>query len=327
MRKHKAKTNDGERYCGIDVAKARLDIEVCNASTATSVMARWTTSNDEAGVAACVDRLLELRPKLVVLEASGGLEGLVTSAMQAAGLAVAVINPRRVRDFARSLGMMAKTDRLDAHVLAQFGWTIQPAPTPVPDEQLQAFSAWLARRRQIVEMRVAESNRLQQSRSELRPGIQQHIDWLDAQLNQIDAGLRKQVAALPAWEARDALLQSAIGIGPVTSLTLLAILPELGTLTRKKIGALAGVAPLNNDSGTHKGQRHCWGGRSTVRSALYMATLSAIQHNPVIQAFYIKKRAEGKKPKVALVAAMHKLLTILNAMLRDNQPWCATAMA
>ena len=312
------KPKQTDLYCGIDVAKEKLDIEVSNEA---GITARWVATNDDAGVESCIAKLIKFKPTLIVIEATGGLEVLIAFRLQQAGLAVAVVNPRRVREFAKALGLLAKTDQLDAHVLARFAWTIKPQPRPLPDEQLQAFSGLLARRRQLIDMRTAELNRFKQTRPELRPGIQRHIDWLDTEIDQIDATLREQIANLPDWHAKDQLLQSAKGIGDVTSFTLLAELPELGTLSRKKIAALVGVAPLNNDSGKHSGKRFCLGGRASVRSALYMASLSAIRYNPTIRDFYLKKRKEGKLPKVAIVAAMHKLLNTLNAILRTKTPW------
>ena len=311
-------TKQNDLHCGIDVAKNTLDIEV---SSEGGVVKRWACPNDEAGVEASVSDLQALQPKLIVLEATGGLETLIAYRLQQAGLGVAVVNPRQVRAFAKASGLLAKTDMLDASVLARFGRTMKPPVRALPDEDLQAFGALLARRRQIVDMRTAESNRLKQSRPELRPGIQRHIDWLNDELGQTDHALRTTVINVPDWNEKDVLLQSAKGIGDVTSLTLLAELPELGTLNRKQIAALVGVAPINDDSGKRKGKRSCWGGRSSVRSVLYMATLSAIRFNPAIRDFYNRKRAEGKLKMVAFVAAMRKLLVTLNAILRTKQPW------
>lgn len=305
-------------HCGIDVSKAKLDIEV---SSESKVVKRWVVTNDEAGVAACLKELQKLKPELIVMEATGGLETLAAYSLQQAGLAVAVVNPRQVRDFAKAAGALAKTDTLDASILVRFGRVMKPIARPLPDEKMQAFGALLARRRQLIDMRVAELNRIQQAMAHLRPGIQRHIDWLTTEVDAAEEDLLKVVIAVPDWHAKDELLQSAKGIGDITSMTLLAELPELGTLTRKEVAALAGIAPLNNDSGKRFGKRKCWGGRATLRSALYMACLSAIRFNPTIHDFYQRKRKEGKPKKVALVAAMRKLLVTLNAMIRDNTTW------
>lgn len=307
-------------HCGIDVSKDSLDVEV---SSESRVMARWKTTNDEVGVEECVAQVQAFKPvpALIVLEATGGLETLVAYSLQQAGLRVAVVNPRRIRAFAKAAGLLAKTDTLDASILARFGRVMKPPVRTLPDEKLQAFGALLTRRRQLLDMRVAELNRIKQSRADLRPNIQRHIDWLTAELDRTDEALRQIVIDVPEWQEKDELLQSAKGIGDVTSMTLLAELPELGTLTRKQVAALAGVAPFNDDSGKRTGKRRCWGGRATLRSALYMATLSAIRHNPTIRDFYKRKRDEGKLKMVALVAAMRKLLVTLNAMLRDRSTW------
>lgn len=309
-------------YCGIDVSKAQLDLEV---SSESRVIQRFHVSNDEAGIAACVQTLQTLKPVLIVMEATGGLETWAAYSLQQAGLAVAVVNPRQVREFAKAAGTLAKTDTLDAGLLARFGRVMQPTVRPLPDAQMQAFAALLTRRRQLVDMRVAERNRIQQALPALRPNIQRHIDWLTTEIDGVEQDLRKQIIAVPDWQAKDARLRSAKGIGDITSMILLAELPELGTLTRQAIAALVGIAPLNHDSGTRSGKRQCWGGRATVRSALYMATLSAIRFNPTIRDFYQRKRKDGKPKKVALVAAMRKLLVTLNAMLRDNTTWHSAA--
>jgi transposase len=307
-------------HAGIDVAKDSLEVIV---STPRRVLARWQITNDEAGVEQCVVQMQVIAPApaLIVLEATGGLETLIAYRLQTAGFAVAVVNPRQVRAFAQATGVLAKTDALDAGVLAEFGRTINPPVRALPDEKLQAFGALLARRRQLLDMRVAELNRIKQACAQLRPGIQRHIDWLTTEIERTDDELRKIVIDVPDWRDKDTLLQSAKGIGDITSMTLLAELPELGTLTRKQVAALAGVAPFNADSGKHTGKRRCWGGRATLRSALYMATLSAIRHNPTIRDFYNRKRTEGKLKMVAFVAAMRKLLVTLNAMLRDHTTW------
>ena len=305
-------------FGGIDVAKGQLDVEVANEEGMQVV---FQTTNDESGVTECVKKLLELKPVLIVMEATGGLEMLIACALQEVGLAIAVVNPRRVRAFAVALGLLAKTDKIDARILARFAWTVKPDARPVGDEKMQAFGALLARRRQLIDMRVAEANRLAQSRKELRSGIQKHINYLSELIDQSDKELQQTVIDVPEWNFKNDLLQSAKGVGDVTALTLLAELPELGTLDRKQIAMLVGVAPINNDSGKHFGKRHIRGGRASVRNVLYMATLSAIRHNPTIRAFYNKKRNEGKLKKVALIAAMRKLLVTLNAMVRERSPW------
>ncbi len=302
-------------FVGIDVAKAQVDIAVRPTGEC------WTTPQTEAGIHDVVARLQTLAPTLVVLEATGGLERGVTAALATAGLPVAVVNPRQVRDFAKATGRLAKTDRLDAQVLAHFAEAVRPQPRPLPAEQAQVLSAHLARRRQLVEMLTAERNRLGTAPRPVRQRIQTHIAWLEQELREVEDDLGTTLRASPVWREHDDLLRSVPGVGPVLSTTLLAELPELGALNRKQIAALVGVAPLNRDSGTLRGRRTVWGGRARVRAVLYMATLVATRHNPVLRAFYGRLRAVGKPPKVALTACMHKLLTILNALLRHRTPW------
>lgn len=300
---------------GIDVAKAALDVAV------SPTAERWTLAYTEREVAALVRRLTPLQPALVVLEATGGLEGPLVGALAAAGLPVVVVNPRQVRDFAKATGRLAKTDTLDAAVLAHFAATVRPTPRPLPDAATQTLAALVTRRRQLVGMLTAERNRLASAPRALRAEIQGHITWLQRRLGRLDEDLDQAIRTSPAWRAQDDLLQSAPGVGPVLSRTLLASLPELGALNRKAIAALVGVAPLNRDSGTLRGRRRVWGGRAAVRAVLYMGTLVAVRHTPVLRAFYQRLRAAGKLPKVALTACMRKLLTILNAMLKHQQPW------
>jgi transposase len=302
-------------YVGIDVCKRTLDIAVRPTGE------QWTVCNDDAGITSLVTDLRALGPVLVVLEATGGYEVPVTSALVAAGLPLAVTNPRRVRDFAKATGALAKTDKIDARVLAHFAQGVQPTPRAVPDEQQRAFADLLARRRQLIEMLTAEKNRLKISPRALRPRIQAHIDWLQRDLDEIENDLVNRIHQSPVWREQDEILQSTPGVGPVLSFTLLAELPELGTLNRKQIAALVGVAPLNRDSGKMHGKRSVWGGRAQVRSALYMATLSATRYNPVIRDFYQRLCNAGKLHKVALTACMHKLLIILNAMLKNRTAW------
>ena len=303
-------------YVGIDVSKAHLDVAEGSSG------ARWRVTRDQRGIAELVERLRARDPTLVVLEATGGLEDLPAAALIAAGVGVAVMNPRQVRDFAKSAGKLAKTDALDAGILALYAERMQPEPRPLPDDEAKALEAVVTRRRQLVEMLTAEKNRLGTARPGVQAGIRKHIRWLEEELEQLDQDLRVQLQASPAWREKEELLRSAPGVGPVLATTLLAELPELGALNGKQIAALVGVAPLNRDSGTLRGLRTIWGGRATVRGALYMATLVATRFNPIIRAFYQRLLATGKKKKVALTACMHKLLTILNAMLKHRSPWC-----
>jgi transposase len=285
----------------------------------------WQTPNEMGAISGLASRLLQLAPKLVVMEATGGLEIPVAAALSRAGLPVVVVNPRQVREFARSMGRLAKTDKIDALILALFGERVRPEPRPLPDEVAQAFDALLARRRQLVLMLAEEKNRLQQARSrEVRSGIQRHMHWLESEIKSVEGGLTDGVRKSPIWRAKDDLLRSVPGVGPVTSFTALAELPELGRLNRKQIASLVGVAPHPCDSGTLRGKRIVWGGRAAMREALYMAALAASRFNPVLRTFYQRLLAAGKPRKLALVACMRKLLTILNAIVRDGQPWRTT---
>ncbi|HET8682159.1 MAG TPA: IS110 family transposase [Micromonosporaceae bacterium] len=302
-------------FVGIDVAKAYLDVATRPAD------AHERLPHDEAGIARLVERLRAAPPELVVLEATGGLEEPVVAALAAAGLAVAVVNPRQVRDFAKAVGQLAKTDALDARVLARFAEAVRPAPRPLPDAAAQALAALLTRRRQVVAMLVAEQQRLPSTPPALRPRIEAHLAWLRQERDDLDRELRRQVRQSPAWRADDELLQGVPGVGPVLATTLIAELPELGRLDRKQIAALVGVAPLTCESGILRGRRIVWGGRAHVRAALWMGTLVAVRRNPVIRRFYARLLAAGKPKKVALTACMHKLLTILNALLRHRTRW------
>lgn len=308
-------------FVGIDVAKDHLDAHVRPTGEAVRV------TNDEDGIAALVARLAAAGPALVVLEATGGYEHPAAAALAAAGLPVAVVNPRQARRFAEATGRLAKTDRLDAAALAHFAEAVNPPARPVPDADAAALAALLTRRRQLVGMRTAEVNRLGTAPPAVARGIRDHVAWLDDQLGRVDRDLAAAVEASPAWRATDDLLRGVPGIGPVVSRTLLTELPELGTLSGRRIAALVGVAPVARDSGRHRGARAIAGGRAGVRSALYMAVLSAARYNPVVRAFYARLRAAGKAVKVAQVAAMRKLLVILNAMVRDNRPWDPAAVA
>jgi len=302
-------------FVGIDVAKTELVIRVRPSGD------RWTVVNDGAGVQALVKRLDRHAPALVVLEATGGYERAAIAALAAAQLPLVVANPRQVRDFARATGQLAKTDRIDADTLALFAERVRPNPRALPDEAARALDALLTRRRQVLEMLIAERNRLEHALPAVRRGITQHIRWLERQLQDVDRDLDDNIQASPVWRAKENLLRSAPGVGPVLSRTLIGELPELGTLPRKQIAALVGVAPLARDSGTLKGKRLVWGGRAPVRATLYMAALVGTRCNPVIRAFYLRLLAAGKPKKVALTACMRKLLTILNAMMRTNTTW------
>jgi len=303
---------------GIDVAQAELVVAV------RPTLDAWTVPNDESGVAELVRRLRPLHPALVVLEATGGYERSVVGTLATAGVPLVVANPRQVRDFARATGQLAKTDRVDAQTLALFGESIHPEPRPLPDAATKALDAVLTRRRQLRDMLTAERNRLSHASGAVRRDLREHIRWLERRLADLDRDLDKMIHASPVWRAKDDLLQSVPGVGPVVSRTLLGALPELGRLTHKQIAALAGVAPFARDSGMWRGQRHVRGGRALVRTALYMAALVAARHNPIIKAFYQRLVAVGKPKKVALTACMRKLLTILNAMVRSNTVWRTT---
>ena len=306
-------------YLGLDVAKTTVQL----ASEPAGLDGQFAT--DPSGLAALVAQCQAQPVTLVVLEATGGYEAPLAAALATAGLPVAVVNPRQVRDFARALGRLAKTDRIDAQVLALFGARVQPAPRPLPDEATQELEAVLLRRRQLLEMLHAERQRLPRARGrEVRRNLRAHIRWLEHSLIDTDATLEALIQASPLWRVQDHLLQSVPGVGPTLARTLLAQLPELGHLDRRQIAALVGVAPLARDSGTHRGRRQCWGGRPALRSVLYMAAFVAARWNPVLRAFYARLRAAGKPGKVALVAVARKLLTILNAMLRDQRRWQCT---
>jgi len=304
-----------ERFVGIDVAQATLEIAV--RPTGDS----WQVANDEVAFGALVDRLRELAPTLIVLEATGGIQLPVVGALAAAGLPVVAMNPRQVRDFAKATGKLAKTDRIDAQVLAHFADAVRPEVRPLPDAATRELAILVARRRQLLEMRVAEQNRSRGVPPRIRAQIREHITWLNRCLAELDRELGQLVRSSPVWRERVDLLRSTPGVGPVLSATMLADLPELGSLSHKQIAALVGLAPLNQDSGKKRGKRVVWGGRASIRGALYMATLVATRHNPMIRAFYQRLLATHKPKKLALTACMHKLLTILNAMVRSQTRW------
>jgi len=306
---------------GIDVAKAELVVAVRPSGE------RWTVSNDERGVRTLVERFRREVPELIVLEATGGYELLCVAALAAVALPVVVVNPRQVRDFAKAIGQLAKTDRIDADILALFAERVRPAVRPLPDAEAQELDALLARRRQLIEMLQAERNRLGQvfgrGKRPVKKSLKSHITYLERELRIADTDLGAMVRTSPAWRERDDLLQSVPGVGRVLSLTLLADLPELGRLSRRAIAKLVGVAPLSHDSGTLRGHRFVQGGRASVRAMLYMGALVATRRNSVIRAFYQRLLAAGKAKKLALVACMRKLLTMLNTMVRTNQRWSA----
>lgn len=309
--------NRSEMFIGIDVSKDRLD------TASYPVVQGWTFSNDQKGMSALIDQLKPQAVTLVVLEATGGLEMPLVGALSEAGLPVVVVNPRQVRDFAKATGRLAKTDAIDAAILAHFAGVIRPPLRPLPCGQARELSELTTRRRQIIDMLTAENNRLPTVSGRVKAQIKAHIAWLEKRLKAIDEDLSKVIRESPIWRQKDNLLQSVPGVGDVVSCCLLANLPELGRLNRKQIAALVGVAPLNRDSGKYKGKRRIWGGRADIRSVLYMGTLVASQHNPVIKAFYDRLCQAGKPKKVALTACMRKLLTILNAMVRNQTMWQA----
>ena len=302
-------------FVGIDVAKDKLDVALLPSDE------RWSVGNNEAEILALVERLKQLNPSLIVLEATGGLETLVAASLGTAKLPVAVVNPRQARDFAKAMGKLAKTDAIDAGVLALFAERIRPEPRLLKDHDLQELTDSLTRRNQLVVMLTAEKNRLSSAPKTIRKDIQEHIDWLEKRIKESNGTLEKLIKKSPLWCEKYALLQSVPGVGPVLSVNLLSGLPELGSLNRKQIATLVGVAPLNCDSGKSRGRRIIWGGRASIRSALYMGTLAAVRFNPVIEVFYQRLIAAGKKPKVAITACMRKLLTILNAMIKNSTPW------
>jgi len=303
-------------FVGIDVAKDRLDVHLRPSDQA------FALGRDDAGLEALVERLTALTPALVVLEATGGFEVAVAGALAAAGLPLVVVNPRQIRDFARATGRLAKTDRLDAEAIARFAEAVQPAPRPVPSAAARALGELVARRRQLVEMITSEGQRRRQARDpRLGRRLEAHLSWLQQELAALETDLDDAVRGTPAWRATEDLLASVPGIGKTSARTLIAELPELGRLDRRRIAALVGVAPINRDSGTFRGRRMVVGGRASVRTALYMPTLTAIRHNPALQAFYQRLIRRGRPAKVAITACMRKLLVILNAILRDHRPW------
>lgn len=305
-----------ESFVGIDIAKETLEIRIEPGGEGLCV------AHDQAGRAQVGERLSQLRPALIVMEATGGLETRLASELVARGLPVAVVNPRQPRDFARASGELAKTDRIDARVLCAFARAIRPAVRPLKDADTRDLDDLLTRRRQLIEIRVQEVLRLNSASSKaMQKSLSSHIAWLDKRITALDDDLKKRLQASEAWKTKEDLLRSIPGVGAITTLTMVAKCPELGTLNRRQIAKLAGVAPLADDSGKHRGRRFVWGGRADVRAVLYMATVSAIRCNPVIRVFADRLKGAGKPPKVVIVACMRKLLTVMNAMLKNNQPW------
>ncbi|MHB1194940.1 MAG: IS110 family RNA-guided transposase [Longimicrobiales bacterium] len=307
--------SDQQVFAGIDVSKQWLDVAVHNSDDVKRL------SNDAPGIRQLVEYLNALRARLVVLEATGGFEFPAAAALASAQIPVVIVNPRQTRDFAKSTGKLAKTDTIDARGLALFAARVRPEVRELPSEEARALDAVVARRRQVIEMITAEKNRLGFALKPVQKGIEKHIRWLERQLQDVDHDLESMIRDSPVWAAKSDLLRAVPGVGPNLSRTLIAELPELGRLSHKQIAALVGVAPLARDSGTMRGKRMVWGGRSSIRSALFLSVWSAAKWNPVIRPFYDRLRAQGKPPKVAQVACMRKLLTILNAMLRDRRPW------
>lgn len=315
-------------FVGIDVSKDRLDVAVHGGTE------KWQFGRDEKGISQLIEQLRGLPGpiELVVLEATGGLERDVAASLAVAKLPAAVVNPKQVRDFAKATGKLAKTDGIDAAILAHFGEAIRPVVQVIGDELSQALEARITRRNQLIQMFVAEKNRramlvVQRTGSTaMAKSIEVHILWLEMQIAELDQDVDKLIRNSPVWREKDDLLQSVPGVGPVTSRTLLSFVPELGTLGNKQIAALIGLAPFNHDSGRMAGRRAIWGGRAEVRSALYMAVVAAIRCNPILRSFYARLKAAGKAPMVAITATMRKLLVTLNAMLRNRTPWTPPLM-
>ena len=309
------KTIKAEIYIGIDVSKSKLDIAAWDTGE------YWVESNEEKGLTKLIKKLKIMNPVLIVLEATGGLELPLVYEIAYAKLPVAVVNPKRIRDFARSIGQLAKTDKLDARIIAHFAYAVRPEVRKLQSEEDERLTALVTRRRQVIEMLTAEKNRLYSARLGMKVRVEEHIGWLKEELDGLDNEMAKLIQRSSVWKEKNDILESVPGVGPVTGATLLACLPELGELNRQEIAALVGVAPMNKDSGRKYGKRRVFGGRAVVRSVLYMAALSASKHNPKITEFYERLLRKGKNKKVALTACMRKLLVILNAMIRDNTHW------
>jgi transposase len=302
-------------HVGIDVAKDSMEV------TEHESQEKWSFNNDEAGIAKLVARMKKLGPSLIVLEATGGYEVTIAAELHSQGFPVAVINPRHVRDFARSVGILAKTDTLDAKVIARYAATVRPEPRALPTEEARQLGVIMMRRRQIVAMRTAEKNRLHQADEAVKERIKAHITWLEQELDDINKELKQMIESNPEWKEKSDIIQSVPGVGQNLAMTILSDFPELGQLNRKQAAALSGVAPFNRDSGIMRGKRSIWGGRGVVRTAVYMSIVSAIRFNPQIKTFYQRLVNAGKLRKVAMVACMRKLLCILNVMLRNHTAW------
>jgi transposase len=309
------KNKSPERFVGIDISKNNLDI----ADSLTQQT--WQSSNDESGIKSLVDQLIPLKPALIVLEATGGLETLLASTLVEARLPVAVVNPRHARDFAKATGQLAKTDTIDAKVLAHFASAVRPEVRQIKNQETQELASLVARRRQLVDMLATEKTRLRQVSKTISESIRTHIKWLQNCIREIDKDISKTLKKSAIWRDNDQIIQSVPGAGPILSVNLLANVPELGKLNQKQIAALIGLAPINRDSGTFRGRRSIWGGRGHVRAILYMAAVSAMNHNPVIREFYQRLTEKGKPFKVAITACMRKLLTIINTMVKTKTLW------
>lgn len=302
-------------WIGIDVSSSSLDVAIRPTGDF------WSAANTEAGVQEAVAKIQSLSPEMIVVEATGGIEALIVTALASARLPVVVVNPRQVRDFAKATGTLAKTDKLDANIIAHFGEAVRPDIRPIKDDDLQGLTDIITRRRQIIDMLTAEKNRLKRSSRQVSKDIKAHIAWLEKHLDKTDVELHKRIKENPLWRRQDEICRSIPGVGQILSMSLLANLPELGQVSSRQISALVGVAPFNHDSGKYRGRRIIWGGRANVRSVLYMATMTAVRFNPSLKTFYERLVNAGKKPKVALTACMRKLLIILNAMVRDCVKW------
>lgn len=298
---------------GIDVSKATLDVAAAGEY--------WSVANDMDGIGHLIERLKSFQPSLVVIESTGGLERAVLAELSATGIPIALVNPGRVREFAKSIGLLGKTDKIDAHLLVRFGEAVKPEPTRLPSNEEQQLSAWMTRRRQVIDMLTMEQNHLFSAHPATRASVEKVITMLQAELGDLNHQIDDFIDQNPAFRQKEDIMRSVPGVGPVTAAALLSDLPELGSLDRKKIAALVGVAPFNNDSGRRRGKRRVKGGRSSVRKILYMAALSATRCNPVISTFYHRLIDDGKEFKVVIVACMRKLLTFLNAMIRDLRVW------
>ncbi|MEW6533724.1 MAG: IS110 family transposase [Thermodesulfobacteriota bacterium] len=307
--------SSSEAFVGVDISKVELEVGVHPQART------WKVANNDAGITELAMKLVELQPRLVIMEATGGLERPVQVVLEEAGLPVRVVNPRQSRDFAKALGLLAKTDAIDALMLARYGESVKPEPRPSKDKETRELEALLVRGRQLVHMLAAEKNRLSCAVKSIRPSIEANIAWLKKCLKEIEKETNRFIKNMPIWREKDKIIRSAPGAGPVLSSTLLALLPELGKLNRRQIAALVGVAPFNRDSGTMRGRRCIWGGRAWVRRILYMGTVAAIRWNPLIRAFYQRLIGAGKQKKVAITACMRKFLIALNTMVRDRTMW------